>query len=114
LHLADQRPRDAVWSLKHHQVGQTSFALRERATYRREDRFVLALAVVPRHLEHDRQSFASVARERERRGVARPQARMTAFRGEFEILRVIIAPAKDDEILEPSGDEQPSVVHAAP
>ena len=65
---------------------------------------------MPRDLEHDRELLPPVACERERRRVARPQTRVTTFRGKLEILWVVISPTEYDEVLEPPRDEQLPVV----
>jgi hypothetical protein len=66
------------------------------------------------NLENDGQSFdARFAFDREGRCVAGPQSGVTALGRQLQILRVIIAAAEDDEILESARDEQLTVVEKA-
>ena len=56
------------------------------------------------------QPLAPVDLDGERRGLARPQPRMALAGSGLDVLRIMIQPANDDQILEPAGDEQFAVL----
>ncbi|PQM44949.1 hypothetical protein C1Y40_04894 [Mycobacterium talmoniae] len=59
-------------------------------------------------LLYDDELFGGVGwqRDRERRPAAPQQRRVAVLRGGFQVVGVVVRPADDDEVLEPSGDEQ--------
>ncbi len=70
------------------------------------DLCLVVLAVLAMHLRHHRQPLLALPLDREGGNAARTQGRMAALDGELDVLRVVVAAAEDDEVLQPAGDEQ--------
>src|SRR5947207_677151 len=65
---------------------------------------------VPAHLVRDDQPLLAVDRYRERRPAPGLQSRVCVTGGRLDVLRVVVEPAQDDQILDAAGDEQLAVV----
>ena len=62
---------------------------------------------VPRlHLQDQDQSLGALRLDGERRHAPGSNRRMTVFHGLLEVLRIMVAPVNDDEVLDPPGDEE--------
>src|ERR1700685_734299 len=67
----------------------------------------MAIRCVARlHFGGDDQAFFVRDLDRERRTTSRPHGGMTLLHGQFDFLRVQVAAANDNQILQASGDEQ--------
>ncbi len=61
---------------------------------------------VPLHLLDDDEPLLAGDLDREGGAAARPQLRMAALGRQLDVLRIVVAAAEDDQVLEPAGDEQ--------
>ena len=83
--------------------------LADGADHRRQ----VGLMATALQLLHDDQRFAFDGVHRERRTVARAQRGVGALRGPLDVLRRVVAPAHDDQVLDAAGDEQLALMHKA-
>ena len=105
LDLAARGLGDRPHTQQYHLAGGDLVLAGDRGTNRRRDRrrLVSAIAGAPLDLLADHQALAVVPLHREGRPAARPQRRVRPLRRGLEVLRIEVAPAQDDEILEPAG-----------
>ncbi len=56
------------------------------------------------HLLHDHQALLAIDDDAERRNATTLQRRVRLLRGELDVVRVVVAPAQDDDVLDAPGD----------
>src|SRR5687768_8961153 len=62
-------------------------------------------------LLHDNQPFLIVRIDGERRAATRPQRWMTLFDSLFDVLRIMVAAANDDQVLQTPGHVKLAITH---
>ena len=65
-------------------------------------------------LHHRKLLIPFSVEDRERRAAVPAERRMAFLYGPFDILRIVVRAANDDEVLDPPGDEQPAVLVQEP
>ena len=84
-------------------------ARRELRAHRMNERVVLLGRMMPRHLERQYELLAALGADAEGGGVSGTQVRVAALRRELDVVRIEVAALQDDEILQPTCDEQVAV-----
>src|SRR5829696_1196029 len=69
--------------------------------------------MVSSDLEREHQLFGPMSTYGEGGAETRTQAGVTSLRGDLDVVRVVVAPLQDHEILESSGDDQSALVTCA-
>ena len=106
LNLAARRTRDRVLPDQHDLVGNDADRRDQLAAHILEQRRIERGLVLARHLEHQDQPLAPLRRDSERSRIPCAQTRMAALGGHLDVVRVIVATVADDQILEPTRDDE--------
>lgn len=90
---------------QHDGVGMNFVRFVQRAFHRSDDVFTRDGGAII-HFLNDDQTLRSVRIDGKRRAASGTQCAVTALHGVLQILRIMIGAANDDQILQPSGDEE--------
>ena len=102
LDLAAGSFRNRAGTNQHDRIDGQVVLAGHRAADRLEDLAELPL-LVPLDLENQHKLLASVFFHGERCAAISPQPRMAALHGQFDVLRVVVHAAENDQVLQPAG-----------
>ncbi len=106
-HLAARGPGQGRGAQEDHLVHPRLVLLGDRAPHRLGDRRRrVRLSAAQIGLARHHQPLLAIGLDREGGARPRPQRRVSPLDGPLDVLRIVIAPAQDDEVLPPPGDEQ--------
>ena len=106
LHLAARRLGNAAGPQQHHHVHLDLVLLDHCLSDRPGDDFGRDVPAIAPNFRGDDQPLLPVAFHRERGAARRPKCRVTPLDGQLDVLRVNVAAAQDDQVLDPAGDVQ--------